>query len=74
VMNNLPGVLQRIREELERGAPSIPSPALQGGEGGPRRSRGPGEVGLSASALESPPHPGPLRPRGRRGRKAQFKP
>src|SRR5262249_23496088 len=37
VVNNLPGVLERIQQELSAGARDNPLSALQGGEGGAQR-------------------------------------
>jgi very-short-patch-repair endonuclease len=37
VIENHPGVLQTVQRELELEAAKIPSPALQGGEGGAQR-------------------------------------
>jgi len=44
--------------------------ALQGGEGGPVAQRWEGEVG-AVGARQSPPHPSPLRPKGREGGMAE---
>ena len=63
VIDNLPGVLERITEE-----PNSLS-AAKGGEGGdPSLGDGEGEVGARQSGGAPPPHPSPLRPQGRRGR------
>ncbi len=72
VMQNLPGVLQVIQQQLGDGlpspplgaeregpAPTRPSPARGGGKGGGARVRW-----APATAVAPPPHPGPLHPRG----------
>src|SRR5205085_3283920 len=46
---------------------SNPSPPFRGGREGPIAKRWEGEVGVSRALWSPPPHPGPLRPQGRRG-------
>jgi uncharacterized protein len=47
--------------------PQSPSPPLRGEREGPGAQRWEGEVGTRRAHWNPPPHPDPLRPRGRRG-------